>query len=137
MHAPYHLVVQVSDNGVAGLHIVGSKNFTFEATIGDECYGNRCPLEGEGRVGSLDGQQLMEVIVERSTLVKFQDMKVLSVNGERARFPCQYGTVCNHHGRCNTASRVLGRTPTDYLNEIVASWLDMWDRLNNNQLFYS
>ncbi len=62
---------------------MGSNNFTFEATIADQCYGDSCVLEGEGRVGSLDGQQPIEVIVEGSTLVTFQDMRVLSVNGER------------------------------------------------------
>ncbi|CAM9225071.1 unnamed protein product [Ectocarpus fasciculatus] len=63
------------DNGVAGLHIMGSNNFTFEATI-DDYEG----AEGEGNVGSLDGQQPIEVIVEGSSLVTFQDMKVTSVN---------------------------------------------------------
>ncbi|CAM9252697.1 unnamed protein product, partial [Ectocarpus sp. 12 AP-2014] len=69
-----------SDNGVAGIHVSGSNNFTFEATIADKCWGEDCVLEGEGNVGSLDGQQPIEVIVESSTLVKFQDMKVQSVN---------------------------------------------------------
>ncbi|CAM9695160.1 unnamed protein product [Ectocarpus sp. 6 AP-2014] len=69
-----------SDNGVAGIHVSGSNNFTFEATIADECWADDCVLEGEGNVGSLDGQQPIEVIVESSTLVKFQDMKVQSVN---------------------------------------------------------
>ncbi|CAN0451696.1 unnamed protein product [Ectocarpus sp. 12 AP-2014] len=68
------------DNGVAGIHVSSSNNFTFEATIADQCWGEDCVLEGEGNVGSLDGQQLIEVIVESSTLVKFQDMKVQSVN---------------------------------------------------------
>ncbi|CAN0074142.1 unnamed protein product [Ectocarpus fasciculatus] len=63
------------DNGVAGLHIMNSNNFTFEATIAD--YEG---AEGQGNVGSLDGQQPIEVIVEGSSLVKFQDMKVQSVN---------------------------------------------------------
>lgn len=70
------------DNGVAGIHIMGSNNFTFEATIADECWGEDCVLEGEGNVGSLDGQQPIEVIVETSTDVKFQDMRVESDNGE-------------------------------------------------------
>ncbi|CAN0221634.1 unnamed protein product [Pylaiella littoralis] len=68
------------DNGVAGILVTGSNNFTFEATIADQCYGSNCVLEGEGGVGSLGGQQPIEVIVESSTLVKFQDMKVESVN---------------------------------------------------------
>ena len=73
---------QVSDNGVAGIHISGSNNFTFEATIADQCYAPGCVLEGDGRVGSLDGQQPVEVVSETSTDVKFQDTRVLSVNGE-------------------------------------------------------
>lgn len=75
---------QVYDNGVAGIHITGSNNFTFEAVVGDECYGDPCRYaEGEGNVGSVDGQQPIEVIVEGSTLVTFQDMRVQSKNGER------------------------------------------------------
>jgi len=77
------LCEQIYDNGVAGIHITGSNNFTFEATIGDECYGTPCELpEGEGNVGSVGGQQPIEVIVESSTLVTFQDMRVQSANGE-------------------------------------------------------
>lgn len=67
---------QIYDNGVAGIHISGSTNFTFEATIGEDV------TEGEGNVGSLDGQQPIEVKVEGSSLVTFQDMKVTSNNGE-------------------------------------------------------
>ena len=72
------------DNGVAGIHVMGSNNFTFEATIApaDECYGDPCVVEGEGNVGSLDGQQPIEVIIETSTDVKFTDMRVQSVNGK-------------------------------------------------------
>eukprot|EP00752_Nemacystus_decipiens_P014959 g13318.t1 len=70
----------VYDNGVAGIHVMGSNNFTFEATIADECYGDPCVVEGEGNVGSLNGQQPIEVIIETSTDVKFQDMRVQSVN---------------------------------------------------------
>lgn len=72
----------MSDNGVAGIHIMGSTNFTFEATIADECFAPDCVLEGEGRVGSVDGQQPIEIIIENSTDVKFKDMRVLSINGE-------------------------------------------------------
>lgn len=76
---------QVYDNGVAGIHIMGSNNFTFEATIADECFGESCVLEGEGNVGTVDGQQPIEVIIETSTDVKFQDMRVQSANGESSR----------------------------------------------------
>ena len=55
---------------------MGSTNFTFEATIGPG------EDEGEGYVGSLDGQQPIEVIVESSTSVIFEDMSVRSTNGE-------------------------------------------------------
>ena len=69
---------QFFDNKVAGLHILGSNNFTFEATFG--------PYEDEdgsqGNVGSLDGQQPIEVIVESSNLVTFTDVRVRSANGE-------------------------------------------------------
>ena len=70
------------DNGVAGIHIAGSNNFTFVAEI-DVDYSE---AEGEGFVGSLDGQQPIEVIIESSSLVTFQDMKVSSANGELC--PC-------------------------------------------------
>ncbi|CAN0405209.1 unnamed protein product, partial [Ascophyllum nodosum] len=63
------------DNGVAGIRILGSNNFTFEATFNDE-YSS----EGEGYVGSTDGQQPIEVIVESSTLVTFHNMSVRSTN---------------------------------------------------------
>ncbi|CAN0221443.1 unnamed protein product [Pylaiella littoralis] len=68
------------DNGLAGIHIAGSTNFTFEATIADQCYGSNCILEGEGGVGSVDGQQPVDILIEDSTDVKFQDMRVESVN---------------------------------------------------------
>ena len=80
---------QVYDNGVAGIHITGSNNFTFEATIDSECYGDPCVLEGEGYVGNLDGQQPIEIIIESSSLVTFQDMKVQSVNGQ-SPFVCKH-----------------------------------------------
>ena len=70
------LPTQIYDNGGAGIHIMGSTNFKFDATIGDE------NDEGDGYVGSLDGQQPIEVIVESSTRVIFQDMSVRSANGE-------------------------------------------------------
>eukprot|EP00903_Cladosiphon_okamuranus_P020463 g18782.t1 len=62
------------DNGVAGIHIMGSNNFTFEATA--ENYED----EGEGNVGSLDGQQPIEIIIENSSLLKFEQMRVRSLN---------------------------------------------------------
>ena len=75
----YILVImlrQFFDNGEAGIRIVGSTNFTFDATIGSSSD------EGEGYVGSLDGQQPVEVVVESSTSVIFEDMSVRSTNGE-------------------------------------------------------
>ena len=64
------------DNGVAGIRISGSNNFTFEATFAD--YSS----EGAGFVGSTDDQQPIEVIVESSSLVTFHNMSVRSTNGE-------------------------------------------------------
>ena len=58
-----------------------STNFTFDATVGYEYD------EGDGYVGSLDGQQPIEVIVESSTGVIFQDMSVRSANGENILNP--------------------------------------------------
>lgn len=57
----------------------GSNNFTFEATV--EAIGD----EGEGNVGSLDGHEPIEIIIEDSSLLKFQDMRVQSLNGEKTR----------------------------------------------------
>lgn len=77
---------------MAGLHIINSNNFTFEATI-DSVDG----AEGEGNVGSLEGQQPIEIIIEDSDLVTFQDMRVESNNGERS--PCCLAIIgsSNHH----------------------------------------
>ena len=61
---------------MAGIHIVDTTDFTFEATF------NRFLEEGDGYVGSVDGQQPIEVIVESSQRVTFQDMDVRSANGE-------------------------------------------------------
>lgn len=69
--------LQLYENGVAGIQITGSNNFTFDATIGEES------LSGEGNVGTVDGQQPIEVIIEGSSLVTFNDLRVQSSNGER------------------------------------------------------
>ena len=69
--------VQMYDNGIAGLHVMGSNNFTFEATVRNEEEDS-----SQGSVGSLDGQQPIEVIVESSNLVTFTDVRVRSANGE-------------------------------------------------------
>ncbi|CAN0012704.1 unnamed protein product, partial [Hapterophycus canaliculatus] len=92
------------DNGVAGIHIMGSNNFTFEATIGSECWGDDCVIEGEGNVGSLDGQQPIEVIVESSTLVTFKDMKVQSVNDPVMTISDSTTVSFNNCGFSNVAS---------------------------------
>lgn len=60
---------------MGGIHVTGSNNFTFEATIGDDS------SQGQGNVGSLDGLQPIDVVVESSTLVLFDDMRVQSTNG--------------------------------------------------------
>ncbi|CAM9952012.1 unnamed protein product [Ascophyllum nodosum] len=64
----------IYDNGVAGIHIVDTTDFTFEATF------DRFLEEGDGYVGSVDGQQPIEVIVESSHRVTFQNMDVRSAN---------------------------------------------------------
>ncbi|CAM9941298.1 unnamed protein product, partial [Ectocarpus fasciculatus] len=92
------------DNGVAGIHVSASNNFTFEATIADECWGDDCVIEGEGNVGSLDGQQPIEVIVESSTLVKFQDMKVQSVNDPVMTVSGSSGVSFDNCGFSNVAT---------------------------------
>ncbi len=74
--------VQFYDNGVAGLHIVGSNNFTFEATTHaswEEDWEESTP---KGSVGSVGGLQPIEIIIEGSSLLTFTDMRVLSDNGE-------------------------------------------------------
>lgn len=68
--------MQLYENGVAGIHIMGTNNFTFDATIGEES------TVGEGNVGNLDGQQPIDVIIESSTLVTFNDLRVQSSNGK-------------------------------------------------------
>lgn len=67
---------------------MNTHNFTFEATIGDGA------AEGEGNVGSIDGQQPIEVIIENSSLVAFQDMSVESVNGECSLAACASLSPC-------------------------------------------
>lgn len=61
---------------MAGLHIVSSNNVTFEAQL------NSDKDDAQGNVGSPDGQQPIDLIVESSTLVTFSNMIVSSVNGE-------------------------------------------------------
>ncbi|CAM9183832.1 unnamed protein product, partial [Sphacelaria rigidula] len=81
------------NNGEAGIHIVGSSNFTFEATIASAL------TEGDGLVGSLDGQQPIEIIVESSALVTFQDMKVVSNNEPVITVSADSSSVsCNNCG---------------------------------------
>eukprot|EP00903_Cladosiphon_okamuranus_P018634 g17151.t1 len=62
------------ENGVAGMHIVGSNNFTFDATIGPDS------TVGEGNVGTTDGQQPIEIVIEGSSLLTFNDLRVQSSN---------------------------------------------------------
>lgn len=60
---------------MAGMHITGSNNFTFDATLGPES------SVGQGNVGTTDGQQPVEIIIEGSTLLTFNDLRVQSSNG--------------------------------------------------------
>lgn len=99
------------DNGVAGIHITGSNNFTFEATIGSD------ETEGEGNVGRTAGQQPIEVIVESSSLVTFQDMRVSSDNGEfkRTIFAAIVGACC-------MLSKVRGLSRSNSLSHLQLRW---------------
>lgn len=73
---------KIHHNEVAGLHITGSHNVTFEATVHEGGYDSESSL-GQGSVGSLDGEQPVDVIVDNSTLITFTDMRVTSSNGTR------------------------------------------------------
>lgn len=75
IHSVIALGMQLYENGVAGMHIIGSNNFTFDATIGPES------TVGQGNVGTTDGQQPIEVIIEGSSLLTFNDLRVQSSNG--------------------------------------------------------
>lgn len=69
----------MEENGVAGIHIMASNNFTYEGPVNFES-GDA----GQGFVGSSsDGPQPIELIVESSTLVTFNDVYFLSANGKR------------------------------------------------------
>eukprot|EP00903_Cladosiphon_okamuranus_P018639 g17154.t1 len=95
----------VYDNGVAGIHVMGSNNFTFEATIADECWPtDDCVIEGEGNVGSVDGQQPIEVIIEDSTDVKFTDTRVQSANDPVMTVSASTGVSFDNCGFSNVES---------------------------------
>ena len=64
-------------NGVAGIHITASTNFTYEGPRSFES-----GSAGQGYVGSSDGPQPIELIVESSTLVTFNDVYFSSDNGK-------------------------------------------------------
>lgn len=72
--------MQVEENGVAGIHITASNNFTFEGPRGSDS-----GSAGQGFVGSSDGPQPLELIVESSSLVTFNDVYFLSANGENKK----------------------------------------------------
>jgi len=76
--------VQFYENAVAGLYISGSNNFTFEATFdGSRADDDFAGVDSSaGSVGSADGQQPIEIIIEDSSLLTFTDMGVQSINGE-------------------------------------------------------
>lgn len=91
--------MQLYENGVAGIHIMGTTNFTFDATIGEES------SSGEGNVGTMDGQQPIEVIIEDSTLVTFNDLRVQSSNGK-----CRFRVDRFHTHRTFCCARSSGHT---------------------------
>lgn len=66
---------QFYNNLVAGLVIRDTRNVTFEATYGSGS-------DGDGQVGSLDGQQPIDLVIEGSTMLMFDHMNVPSSNGE-------------------------------------------------------
>lgn len=80
------MLSKVYNNGVAGLHITGSHSVSFEATAGEGGNDSGSSM-GEGNVGSLDGDQPIEIIVDSSTFVTFTDMRVTSANGTRNLSP--------------------------------------------------
>ena len=59
------------------MQITGSNNFNFDGTLGPE------ETVGQGNVGTTDGQQPIEIIIESSALLTFNDMRVQSSNGAR------------------------------------------------------
>eukprot|EP00752_Nemacystus_decipiens_P013409 g11873.t1 len=66
----------VEQNGVAGIRIMASNNFTFEGPRSTSEPGDA----GQAYVGSSDGPQPIELIVESSTLVAFNDVYFFSAN---------------------------------------------------------
>ena len=101
---------------MAGVRIAGSNNFTLAATL-DEGSNFR---EGEmnGNVGSLDGPQPIDVVVDTSTDVKFIKTQFNSVNGECGG---QQNTavVRSHPTRC--CAPKLPRRAKKYEKTIYAS----------------
>lgn len=69
---------QVEENGVVGVHLFNSNNFTFVGPRGSESGST-----GQGFIGSTDGPQLLDVLLESSSLVTFNDVLFQSMNGER------------------------------------------------------
>lgn len=67
---------KVQDNGVAGIHLSSAYNFTFVAPRGSDS-GDW----GQGLVGSSDGAQPLDVLIESSSLVTFTDALFESANG--------------------------------------------------------
>eukprot|EP00752_Nemacystus_decipiens_P007213 g6456.t1 len=86
------------ENGVAGIHIVGSNNFTFDATFDPES------LLRDGNVGTTDGQQPIEVIVESSTMVTFNDLRVKSSNDPIMTISGSSGVSFNNLGLSTVAT---------------------------------
>ena len=80
MVLPGRHVGQIFENAVAGVRIAGSNNFTFAATLDEGS--NFREQEENGNVGSLDGPQPIDVVVDTSTDVKFIKTQFNSVNGE-------------------------------------------------------
>lgn len=78
IHTKKKYMQQVEENGVVGIHLFNSNNFTFVGPRGSDSGST-----GQGFIGSTDGPQPLDVLLEGSSLVTFNDVLFQSVNGER------------------------------------------------------
>ncbi|CAM9345152.1 unnamed protein product [Pylaiella littoralis] len=65
----------VEENGVAGIHLSNVNNFTFVGPRGSDSQ-----WVGQGFIGSDDGPQPLDVLIESSRIVTFNDVLFQSVN---------------------------------------------------------
>lgn len=81
----HFLGAQIEMNGVAGIHITGSNNFTFEGPRGYDSGSS-----GQAYVGKSEGLQPVQVVIDSSTLVTFTDIGVFSDFGEETTGHVEY-----------------------------------------------